>query len=39
MEINSNAPVTSCHDITMNAPLETVWRVHTQINGWFRLES
>jgi uncharacterized protein YndB with AHSA1/START domain len=34
MEINSNAPIRSCHEITINAPLETVWRVHTQINGW-----
>jgi hypothetical protein len=33
MEINSNAPIKSCHEITINAPLETVWRVHTQING------
>jgi uncharacterized protein YndB with AHSA1/START domain len=34
MEINSNAPIRSCHEITINAPLETVWRVHTQINRW-----
>ena len=34
MEINSNAPIRSCHEITINAPLETVWRVHTQINEW-----
>lgn len=34
MEINWNAPIRSCHEITINAPLETVWRVHTQINRW-----
>lgn len=34
MEINSNALIRSCHEITINAPLETVWRVHTQNNRW-----
>lgn len=34
MEINWNAPIRSCHEIKINAPLETVWRVHTQINRW-----
>jgi hypothetical protein len=34
MEINSNAPIRSCHEITINAPLEIVWRFHTRINGW-----
>jgi hypothetical protein len=26
---NSNALIKSCHEITINAPLETVWRIHT----------
>lgn len=34
MEINSNAPIISCHELTISAPLETVWRVHTQIDSW-----
>jgi uncharacterized protein YndB with AHSA1/START domain len=34
MEINSNAPIISRHEITISAPLETVWRVLTQIDSW-----
>ena len=34
MEINSNAPIISCHETTISAALETVWRVHTQIDSW-----
>ena len=34
MEINSNAPVISSHEITISAPLESVWRVHTEIDSW-----
>jgi Polyketide cyclase / dehydrase and lipid transport len=34
MEINSNAPIISCHELRISAPLETVWRVHTQIDSW-----
>jgi len=34
MEINSNAPVTSRRDISISAPLESVWRVHTEIDSW-----
>lgn len=34
MEVNSSAPFVSRHEITINAPLETVWRVHTQIDKW-----
>jgi hypothetical protein len=33
VEINSNAPIRSCHEITINAPLETVWRIFTQIDS------
>jgi ligand-binding SRPBCC domain-containing protein len=34
MEINSNAPVISRHEITINAPLESVWLLHTEIDAW-----
>ena len=34
MEINSNAPVISRHEITIGAPLELVWQVHTEIDSW-----
>lgn len=34
MQINSNAPIISRHEITISAPLETVWRVLTQIDSW-----
>jgi hypothetical protein len=34
MEVNSKAPIISSHEITISAPLETVWRVHTQIANW-----
>jgi hypothetical protein len=36
MEINSNAPVISRHEITISAPLESVWMVHTEIDSWPR---
>ena len=34
VEINQNAPVIARHEITIRAPLETVWRLHTEITGW-----
>jgi uncharacterized protein YndB with AHSA1/START domain len=34
MEINSNAPIVSRHEIAINAPLESVWRVFTDIDSW-----
>jgi hypothetical protein len=34
MEINSSAPVISRHEIAINAPLESVWLVHTEIDFW-----
>jgi uncharacterized protein YndB with AHSA1/START domain len=33
-DINSNAPVISRHEITIGAPLESVWLVHTEIDSW-----
>jgi uncharacterized protein YndB with AHSA1/START domain len=34
MEINSNAPIVSRHEVAINAPLESVWRLFTKIDGW-----
>jgi uncharacterized protein YndB with AHSA1/START domain len=34
MEINSNAPIVSRHEIAINAPLESVWRVFADIDSW-----
>ena len=34
MEINSNAPVVPRHEIAINAPLESVWLLHTEIDSW-----
>jgi hypothetical protein len=34
LEINSNAPIISRYEITIGAPLETVWWVLTQIDSW-----
>ena len=32
--IDRDAPVIAHHQIDINAPLETVWRLHTDVNGW-----
>ena len=34
MEINSNAPIVSRHEVAINAPLESVWCVFTGIDSW-----
>ncbi|MFN1836068.1 SRPBCC family protein [Balneola sp. MJW-20] len=34
MEINSNAVLKTVKEIEINAPIETVWEVHTHINEW-----
>ena len=34
MEINSNAPIVSRHEIAIIAPPESVWRVFTDIDSW-----
>lgn len=34
MEINSNAPIVSHQDVAINAPLESVWRVFTEVSSW-----
>src|SRR5215469_6682534 len=32
--IDGNAPVIARHETDIGAPLETVWRLHTDVNGW-----
>jgi hypothetical protein len=32
--IDRDAPVIGHHEIDINAPLETVWRLQTNVNGW-----
>jgi hypothetical protein len=32
--IDTNAPVIAHHEIDINAPLDTVWRLHTDVNNW-----
>jgi uncharacterized protein YndB with AHSA1/START domain len=34
MQINSDAPAVVRLDTTIDAPLETVWQLHTDIDGW-----
>jgi uncharacterized membrane protein len=33
-DIDQNAPVIAVHEIDIAAPLEIVWQLHTDINGW-----
>ena len=33
-EIDSDAPVRAHHEIDINAPLDTVWRLHADVNNW-----
>lgn len=32
--IDGNAPVITSHEIDINAPLQTVWRLQTDVNNW-----
>ena len=32
--IDSDAPVIARHQIDINAPLDTVWRLQADVNGW-----
>lgn len=34
IEINRNAPVVAHHEIDVNAPLERVWRLHSDVAAW-----
>lgn len=36
MEINRNTPIIARHEITISAPLQTVWQLHTRISDWPR---
>jgi uncharacterized membrane protein len=33
-DIDRDAPVIARHEIDINAPLETIWRLQTNVNGW-----
>ena len=33
-DIDRDAPVIARHEIDINAPLETVWQLQTDVNGW-----
>jgi hypothetical protein len=33
-EIDKNAPVIARHSLLVEAPIEKIWRLHTDINGW-----
>jgi hypothetical protein len=33
-DIDRDAPVIAHHEIGISAPLETVWRLQTNVNGW-----
>ena len=32
--IDGNAPVRARHETDIHAPLDTVWRLHTDVNNW-----
>ena len=32
--IDTNAPVRAHHEIDIDAPLEIIWRLHTDVNNW-----
>ena len=32
--IDSDAPIRTRHEIDINAPLDTVWQLHTDVNNW-----
>lgn len=31
-EIDQDAPVIARHDLIIHAPIETIWRLHTDVN-------
>ena len=33
-DVDRTAPVIAVHEIDIEAPLETVWRFHTDVNAW-----
>jgi uncharacterized membrane protein len=32
--IDTSAPVVARHDVNIDAPLNTIWRLHTDVNNW-----
>jgi uncharacterized protein YndB with AHSA1/START domain len=38
-DVDRAAPVISVHEIDIEAPLETVWRLHTDVNAWPRWQT
>jgi hypothetical protein len=32
--VDETAPVLAHHEIDIRAPLDTVWRLHTNVNAW-----
>ena len=32
--VDGNAPVHAHHETDINAPLDTVWQLHTDVNAW-----
>src|SRR5262249_15153673 len=32
--IDTSAPVVARHDVDIDAPLSTIWRLHTDVNNW-----
>ena len=34
MDINADAPVISRHEITIAAPIQTIWDIQTDVDGW-----
>jgi hypothetical protein len=32
--VDRSAPVIAHHEVDIQAPLDTVWRLHTDINAW-----
>jgi uncharacterized protein YndB with AHSA1/START domain len=33
-DVDRSAPVIAVHEIEIEAPLDTVWRLHTDVNAW-----
>jgi len=38
-DIDRDAPVIAVHEIDIEAPLDTVWRLHTDVNAWPRWQT
>ena len=34
IDIDTNVPVRAHHEIDIDAPLEIIWRLHTDVNNW-----